>query len=212
MSLLSIWLALVAANPVGVASAADIVDPKAEEVVARSRTTTATYTIYWRVQISDGGAKPNFAWGATFRKGTLVRVEDTGSRAVADCATMKGFQSVVSIGNEHSNGHKIAQHFCGIDSDRRVRSARWLGQKQGEFGLVDEVQIIDEEGTFIYQVAADGALMGVSSTSRVSGFVVVAEPMSFDLRVPAGDLFSKMSLASSRVPKVIQSQASRPIH
>lgn len=186
------------------------IDPKAEEVISRSRTTTATYTIYWRVRYAEGAGKPDYAWGATFRKGSLVRVEDVQSRAVVDCAAVKGTQFNLGVGRDNYQiGKKVAQKYCGIDADRKMRAARWLGQKPGKVGLVDEVEIIDEDGTFTYQVAAGGELVGVTSKSRGTNFMVVAEPMSMEYGVPAGDLFSRMSLARSQVPKTVQSRASR---
>ena len=185
-------------------------DPKAEAVIERSRTTTATYTIFWRVIYSQGSGTPDYAWGATFRKGSLVRAEDLGSRAVADCTAGTATQFAVSIGqHDYQIGKKIAQRYCGIDADRKVRSTRWLGQKPSKFGLVDEVEIVDEDGTFTYQVAPAGELVGVTTSWRGSKDTVVVEPMSIEYAVPGGDLFSRMSLANSKVPKTIQSRASR---
>ncbi|WP_309602044.1 hypothetical protein [Sphingomonas sp.] len=198
---------LAAILPASVAGAQSL-DPAAEAVLSRARSSTSTYTIYWRVQRSDGGSL-EFNWGATFRKGSLVRVEDVASRAVADCAVGKGMQSYISIGYEYSAGPKIARRYCGIDSDRRVRATRWVGQKQGQFGLVDEVEVVDEDGTFTYLVTVGGEVVGVTGRLRGSSTTIVAEPMSFDRTVPPGDLFSRLSLASSRVPKIVQSQGAR---
>jgi len=197
----------------GYAAPVRSIDPKAEQVISRSRTTAATYTIYWRVRYSEGSGTPDHAWGATFRDGPLLRVEDVRSRAVADCAAVKGTQFDLSVGrDDYQIGRKVAQRYCGIDADRKVRSARWLGQKPGTFGLVDEVEIVDEDGTFTYQVAAKGELVGVASTWRGTNSTSVAEPMLIEYGVPTGDLFSRLSLASSKVPKAIQSRGSRPGH
>lgn len=186
-------------------------DPKAEAVIERTKTTPATYTIFWRVIYSQGsGGSPEYDWGATFRKGPLVRVEDLKRRAVADCAAGTGTSFYLSIGrNDYESGKKIAKTYCGIDTDRKIRSTRWLGQKSSNFGLVDEVEIIDEDGTFTYQIAPAGELVGVTTSWRGSKDTVVVEPMSVEYAVPAGDLFSRMSLANSKVPKAIQSRASR---
>ena len=186
------------------------VDGKAEEVIARSRNSTATYTIYWRVSYSNAGGKPDYAWSATFRKGSLVRLEDVQSRVVADCAAGTG--TLFDLGVSHDNyrvGKKVAQASCGIDSDRRVRSARWLGEKDGKFGRVDEVEIVDEDGTFIYQVGAEGELLGINFRSRGFKEITAAEPMKFERTVPSGDIFSRLSLANSKVPKQAQSRAAR---
>ena len=185
-------------------------DSKAEEAIARSRTTTATYTIFWRVRFSESSGTPDYAWGVTFRKGPLVRVEDVRRRAVADCAAGTGTSFYLSFArNDYESGKKIAQAYCGIDADRKVRSTRWLGQEPTRFGLVDEVKIEDEDGIFIYQVAPKGELVGVTSSARGSRNMTVVEPMSIEYAVPTGDLFSRMSLVNSKVPKAIQSRASR---
>jgi hypothetical protein len=207
----AIAAALLVATTASTAASGGSLDPKADEVIARSRAATSTYAIYWRVRTTSGVKDVDHAWGATFRQGSLVRVEDARSRAIADCATMKAAQFSISIGrSEYSNGPKIAKRYCGIDADRKVRSARWLGQKQGQFGLIDEVEVIDEDGTFTYQVASGGELVGITASYRGSGYEIVAEPMSIERNIPAGDLFSRSSLTQSRVPKLIQNQGSRP--
>ena len=192
-------------------AARPVLDPKAEEVIARSRTTPKTYTIFWRIHYSQGsGGSPEYSWSATFRKGPLVRIEDNRWRAIADCAAGRGTRFYVSFGrNDYESGKKIAQAYCGIDTDRKIRSTRWLRQKPSKFGLLDEVEIVDEDGTFIYQVAPDGELVGVTTSWRGSKDLVVAEPMSIEYGLPTGDLFSRMSLAKSHVPKTVQSRASR---
>ena len=186
------------------------VDARAEEVTARTRTTESTYTIYWRVRIAGKSSEPAYAWGATFRRGSLLRVEDSRSRAVADCSVGTGTKYYHSIGrNDYSVGRKVAERYCGIDADRKVVSISWLGQKDSKYGLVDEVRVVDEDGTFDYQVTAAGEVVGVTSTFRGSTVAVVVEPMSFEHNVPAGNLFSRTSLATSKVAKAIQSQGSR---
>ncbi len=192
-------------------SAQPVLDLKAEDVIARSRTTTAVYTIYWRVHYSQGSVgSPEYAWGATFRKGPLVRVEDLKRRAVADCAAGTGTSFYLSIGrSDYESGKKIAQRYCGIDTDRKIRSTRWLGQKPSKFGTIDEVEIVDEDGMFVYQIAPAGELVGVKTSWRGSKDTVLVEPMLIEYGLPSGDLFSRMSLANSKVPKTIQSRASR---
>jgi len=208
-----VWV--IAATMLLAAIAGDItqtepIDSKAEEVIARTRTIASTYTIYWRVRIAGNSLEPEYAWGATFRRGALLRVEDLRSRAVADCSSGTGTQYYHSVGrNDYSVGRKIAERYCGIDADRKIRSTRWLGQKDSKFGLVDELRVVDEDGTFTYQVTAAGEVVGVTSVFRGSTVAVVAEPMSFEHNVPAGDLFTRTSLATSKVSRAIQSQGSR---
>lgn len=185
-------------------------DPKAEEVIARSRATDATYTIYWRVSVVGGASGSYHAWGATFRQGALLRVEDMRSRAVADCSTGTVTQYGLSIGrDDYSYGTKVAKRYCGIDADRKVISTRWLGRKDGNFGPVDEIQVVDKDGTSLYQVTESGVVVRVHTTSRESDVTVAVEPISFEFSVPNGDLFSRKSLGTSRVSKQLQSRGAR---
>lgn len=187
-------------------------DPKAEEVIARARTTQSTYTIYWRIRVADTSSKPEYAWAATFRRGPLVRMENLEARAVADCNAGTGTQYHLTINNDYLVGSKVAKRYCGINEDRKISSTRWLGQKESEIGLVDEVQVVNQDGTNTYLITGAGEIVSVISTFRGSNVAVVAEPMVFERSVPAGDLFSRRSLASSMVPKKLQSQASRAEH
>jgi hypothetical protein len=187
---------------------AEPLDPKAEEVIARARTPESTYTIFWRVRIADPSSKTEYAWGATFRRGSFVRMEDLRWRVVADCSAGTGTQYHLSIGNDYLTGSKVAKRHCGINEDRKL-SARWLGQQESKFGLVDLVQVVNQDGTDTYQVTAAGEVVGVTSTYRGSNVTVVAEPTSFERSLPDGDLFSRRSLATSMVPKKVQSEGSR---
>ena len=205
----AIMVALFLAATANGVTAAEPLDAKAEEVITRARTTASTYTIFWRVRIADPSSKTEYAWGATFRRGPLVRVEDLSWRAVADCAADTGTQYRLSIGNDYLVGSKVAKRNCGINEDRKI-SAHWLGQKESKFGLVDVVRVVNQDGTDTYQVTAAGEVVGVTSTFRGSKVAVVAEPRSFERGVPDGDLFSRRSLATSMVPKKIQNQGSRP--
>lgn len=187
-----------------------LLDPKAEEVIARTRASQSTYTIYWRVRSAGKASEPYYAWGATLRRGSLLRVEDTRWRVIADCAAGTGTSYYHSIGrNDYTVGRKVAAQYCGIDADRKTRSTQWLRQKVSNFGLVDEVRVVDEDGTFDYLVTAAGEVVGVTAIYRGSTDAVVVEPMSFEHTLPTGDLFSRMSLARSVVPKVVQSRGSR---
>ena len=184
-------------------------DPKAEEVIGRARTTEATYTIFWRIRTASPSTKPEYAWSATFRRGPLVRMEDLGGRVVADCAAGTGTQYNLSIAlNDYTVGSKVAKRHCGINEDRKI-SSHWLGQRESAYGLVDVVRVIHQDGTDTYEVTTAGEVVGVTSTLGGSKIVAVAEPMSFERSVPEGDLFSRKSLATSKVPKIIQNRGSR---
>lgn len=186
-------------------------DPKAQEVILRTHSSTATYTIYWRSYGTDGGAKTDYAWGATFRQGPLLRYESRDKRVVADCAARTATRYYDSIGrNEYSSGPKIVKAHCGIDSELGIVSSRYLGQTESKFGLLDIVRVADRDGVHIYRVTSGGEIVGVSSNYQGSKYTIIAEPMSFDRSLPAGDLFSRRSLTSSKVSRAIQSRGSRP--
>jgi hypothetical protein len=193
------------------ASSAESIDVKAQEVIDRSRSSTATYTVYWRVRSTERLGKPDYSWAATFSSGSRRRVENGTGRVVVDCAAGTGLQFVPGIGTgQYLGGKKVAQRNCGINAEFPIRLAKWLGQKESKFGLVDEVEVTDQEGTATYLVTAAGEIVGSTSTYAGSKYITVAEPMHFDRSVPSDKIFSKASLSNSSVPRSIQSRASRP--
>lgn len=186
-------------------------DPKAQEVILRTRSSNATYTIHWRTYGVDGGAKTDYAWGATFRQGPLLRYESRDKRVVADCAVGTATRYYESIGrNEYSSGPKIAKAYCGIDSALGIVSSRYLGQIESNFGLLDRIRVADRDGVHVYSATSGGEIVGIESNYQGSKYTIIAEPMSFDHSLPAGDLFSRKSLTSSKVSKANQSRGSRP--
>ena len=192
------------------AYSAERLGPKVADIIERTRTSTSTYTVYWRVRGTDGFAKPDYSWAAVFQAGPLRRVENKDGRVIVDCAAGTGVQFLPSIGHgEYSHGPKIAKRNCGIDTEHPILSAEWLGQRQTKFGLVDEVRIVRKEKTSTYEVTSAGELVGMTASYPGTKYVSVADPMLFERIVP-GDLFSKKSLATSMVPKIVQTQGSRP--
>lgn len=186
-------------------------DPKAEEVILRTRSSAATYTIHWRSYGVHGGTKSDYSWSATFRQGNLLRYEKRDVRVVADCASGVATRYYETIGrNNYSSGAKIAKAYCGIGSELGIVSSRYLGQTESKFGLLDKVRIADRDGVHVYLVASGGEILGVSSNYQGSKYTVIAEPTSFERSLPAGDLFSRKSLTSSKVSKTVQSRSSRP--
>jgi hypothetical protein len=186
-------------------------DPKAQVVIQRTQSSSATYTIYWRNYGTYGGTKTDYAWGATFRQGPLLRYENRDKRVIADCAAGTATRFYDSIGrNEYASGPKIAKTYCGVDSALGLLSAEYLGQEQSRFGLVDKIRVADRDGTHVYLVTSEGIIVGIASNYQRSKYTIIAEPMSFDPGLPNGDLFSRKSLTSSKVSKAIQSQGSRP--
>lgn len=207
-----VLVALLALTPASQSQpATPALDPKAQEVIQRTKSSKATYTIYWRNYGLDGGAKTDFAWGATFRQGPLLRYESRDKRVVADCAAGTATRYYDSIGrNEYSSGPKIAKSYCGIDSEFRILSSRHLGQTDSKYGLLDKIRVADRDAVHVYLVTSGGEIVGISSNYQGSKYTIIAEPMSLERSLPTGDLFTRKSLTSSAVPKAIQSRASRP--
>jgi hypothetical protein len=204
--------ALFALTPLSQSQASTpALDPKAQEIILRTRSSNGTYTIYWRTYGGEDGAKTDFAWGATFRRGPLLRYESRDKRVVADCAARTATRYYDSIGrNEYSSGLKIAKSYCGIDSELGILSSQYLGQVESKFGLLDKIRVADREAVHVYSVTSGGEIVGVASNYQGSKYTIIAEPMSFDQSVPAGDLFTRKSLTSSKVSKALQSRGSRP--
>ena len=195
----------------GAVSANENIDVKAQEVIERTRTTTLTHAIYYQAHSFVKGAEPKYWWSAVFHRGSLFRTESAWTRIVADCASETGTQVALRArkdrGNAYSVDPKYAKQACGISADREILSAKWLGQKPGRFGLIDQIEISEKKGSYVYSVGQRGEILGVTMTHRGDVSPIVTEAVLVEYQLPAGDLFSKESLRRSIVPKKIRDLA-----
>ncbi len=200
--LIGLGLAATVAVP-----ASNVVDVKAQEVIDRTRITTAEHVIYYRAYSFVKEANPRVWWSAVFHQGTRYRTESAWFRIVADCSIGAGVQVALRArkdrGNAYSVDPKYAKQACGISAEREILSAKWLGQKQGQFGISDQVEISEKKGTYLYTVGQRGEILGVIVTHRGETTPIVTEAVVVEYKLPDGDLFSRESLRRSMVARAI---------
>lgn len=177
----------------------------ADEVIARTRTTRATYSAYfWNViTLPDGGTIAE--WSAEFHKGPMHRVETPRDRIVANCADGTGTHFNVMTG-ELRRAPEVARSACGIDANGAVLSAEVTGQIAHRFaapGLATALRLVGAETVRTYTVSPDGVLLTfgidpVDTGPRLTGRIVALQHRADD------DLFSEESLGQSAVPPKYQ--------
>ena len=175
------------------------IDQRAQEVIERSRKTTATYSLYMWNKVDRPNEGPGEEWSAEFHKGTLHRVETKDVRVVADCAAVMGTYIDVNTGETSTNA-QAARVACGISAATPIRSAEWIARVKSRFGPVDRIRVTDDKNIRTYDVTDDGALVGgmiadLDGTVRLEG--IAAGLLS---TLPEEDMFSKESLQRSVVP------------
>ena len=187
------------------------IDPRAHAAVARSRTTGATYSLYaWNwARYPDG--TPHQGWSAEFHQGRSHRVETPDIRVVADCAAGTGTMLNVRSG-ERTSGARVANAACGVNANAAVLAAEWLGRRNGRFGSVDMIKLIDEGEERSYAIDEQGVLMATEIFPRGAdpGYCVQNEASAVERTVPAGDLFSPESLNRSVVADRFRAPPPRP--
>jgi hypothetical protein len=208
----SLAAALMGAASPEIAHPAAAIDPRAERVVERTRTTNATYARYaWNwVRDADGSSRQE--WSAEFHRGTLHRVETPRLRVVADCAERTG--SALDIETRESvEGPQVAAVACGIAARAAVESLEWLGARDSRFGPVDLVRLVDASDERIYAVDSHGALVAfeISPRDAASRVCLQGEAVATAPTLPEDDIFSTASLARSVVPEVYRVAPMAPV-
>ena len=170
-------------------------DPKAEAVVERTRTTRATYVVYgWRSMDGSSGD-----WAAEFNSGALHRVENSINRIVADCSKMTGAAYDLATG-EIDRGAWTAKAACGIQSLTTSLSSKWLGQVETPFGRGDRILITDAVSARTYDVLDNGVIAASTYHRNSDGRDIVMEASDVSNSLPKADIFSESSLQESVVP------------
>ena len=187
------------------------IDPRAQAAIDRSRTTEATYSLYaWNwARYPDG--TPHRGWSAEFNRGRMHRVETPEIRVVADCAAGTGTMLNVRSG-EQTSGSRVANAACGVHANAVVLTAEWLGRRNGRFGSVDMIKLIDEGEERSYAIDEQGVLMATEIFPRGAdpGYCVQNEAFAVERTVPAGDIFSPESLNRSVVADRFRAAPPRP--
>ncbi|WP_374279731.1 hypothetical protein [Novosphingobium sp.] len=179
----------------------------ADEVIARTRTTSATYSAYFWNVITFPDGETIAEWSAEFHKGRLHRVETPRDRIVANCADGTGTHFNLMTG-ELRRGPEVARSACGIDANGAVLSAEVTGQVPHRFaapGMATALRLVGAETVRTYTVSPDGVLLtfGVDPLGagpRLTGAIVALQDTVDD------DLFSEESLEQSAVPPEYQAE------
>lgn len=177
-------------------SASSATDAKAQETIARTRTTTATYSVYsWRSMNASLGD-----WSAEFHKGPLHRVESVFNRIVANCETMTGAALNLETG-QIDRREWTAKAACGIQSLSNPLEERWLGSVETTFGVADRVKISDDVSTRTYQVLKNGAIVASTYLPKLGANETSSNAVEVSAELPDQEIFSESSLHSSFVPE-----------
>jgi hypothetical protein len=167
---------------------------KLSDAVERTRSTTATYSLYVQTRITPPSRDPINEWAAEFHRGNLHRVETPRDRVVADCARLTGSHLNLMTG-VITRGSSEAKSACGINANPDLVSGKWLGVEQSRFGPVDRLELTDSEHVRGYDVASNGALVAstiadLDGTMRLRTWATALLPT-----LPEQDIFSEASLA-----------------
>lgn len=174
-------------------SQAASLDPEVEKVLEKSRTTTATYSLYSRVEISPRDGTPSETFSAEFHRGTRHRVETAVARLVADCATMQGTALFLDTG-EIDKGDWVAKAACGVNAAKPIISSKWLGAVETPFGPATRISVTDSDNVRAYDVSPEGILIASTYETHDGKPEVVAHPMAIERQLPEDDIFTESSL------------------
>lgn len=171
-------------------------------IVSRTRTTKATYAVYYWNRITPARGEASEEWSAEFNRGNWHRVETPRDRLIADCAAMKGIDLSLETGQIIS-GPAVAKTACGINATRPVRQSEYLGRQQGRLGDFDRVRLIDAGDVRTYDVSSDGVILGVTyaNVDKPQNVTLTMASTALDRALPDADMFSPESLARSVVPE-----------
>jgi hypothetical protein len=194
--------AILAAILIGNANcspAAVPMESKVAQLIEKTRTTTAAYSVVTWNKITVDGKAPVEEWAAEFHLGSLHRVETPRDRIVADCAMMKGTHLNVATGTR-SNDDWIAKAACGINANKPISDSRWLGRFKTKLGMVDRVKLVDDDNIRTYDVADNGSLLAATIADLNGTMRLVSTAIDVQPSVSDAAIFSPSSLETSAVP------------
>ena len=172
-------------------------------MIARTRTTRATFVVYNWHRIWLNGAAPVEEWAAEFHAGPFDRVETPRDRVVADCEKMTGSTLSLARG-EQRTGPEIAAAACGIAANTPIISATWLGVFDTPCGKADRVQITDAGYVRTYDISKEGMIVATTylknNSDRTPALIDLASACLMAL--PSSAMFDGASLKNSYVPDV----------
>ena len=171
-------------------------------IVNRTRTTRATYAVYYWNHLTPARGEASEEWSAEFNRGNWHRVETPRDRMIADCVAMKGIDLSLETGQIIS-GPAVAKNACGINASRPIRSSEYLGRQQGRLGDFDRVRLTDAGDVRTYDVSSDGVILGATyaSVDKPEALTLTMASTGLDHALPDADMFSPESLGRSMVPE-----------
>lgn len=197
---MKIWLLPVFAMLAGSALAApSSVDPRVRKIMALTRNTQATYSLYaWNV-IKPAG-EPQFGqWSAEFHSGSLHRVESGDNRVIADCKQMTASyfdpqqQRIV-------DDDKAARVACGVADHKPILRGVYLGRAASRFGQVERIRIEDADTIRTYSIDRRGVIVAQTVADAKGRLALTLEVREVRSWVPKA-IFSRESLDHSVVPE-----------
>jgi hypothetical protein len=176
-------------------------DPRAAEVIVRTRRPTGTYALYQWQEIADNLAAGRSEWAAEFHSGTMHRVETPQVRVVADCATMAGFVYDVSKGQSRADP-AVGLGACGINLGRIPTLVEYIRKEPSKFGNLDMVHIVDSTDDRYYGISDQGVIITTEYVSRAEpGRCLQGSTLQLADNLPEQDIFTEASLSRSVVPE-----------
>lgn len=174
---------------------------RALSVLARTKTTSATYSLYSWNKISPPDRPSSEEWSAEFNDGPLHRVETPENRLIANCLEKSGSWYSVATSKTFS-GPRVAGAACGINTDKPIISIRYIGRVSDGAVEADRVEVTDPENIRTYDVTSDGILIRTiyALNTPERPIVVEVETEALTHTLPQQDMFDAASLSNSVVP------------
>jgi hypothetical protein len=175
---------------------------KVAQVISRTKVVSATYAVYYW----NHGRSPSLAaadeWSAEFNSGSLHRVETPRDRVVADCKAGTGAYLNVASG-QVTRGPGVAAAACGINTNRQIVAAKWVGRVQSYLAAADRIQITDSSNIRTYDISDDGVILASVYALRDPQQSVELETFAVSLTpaLPDQSMFDEASLQKSFVPE-----------
>lgn len=174
---------------------------RALSILARTKTTTATYSLYSWNRITPPGRPVTEEWSAEFNYGPLHRVETPRDRLVANCVEKSGTAYHVPTAQTFS-GAGVSGAACGINTDKPMISIRYVGHVVDRAGQADRVEVTDADNIRTYDVTSEGILIRTiyALNTPEKPTVLDVETVALARTLPRQSIFNAGSLSESVVP------------
>ena len=172
-----------------------------QEVVDRSHTTRANYSVVLRVRVLRDGVA-NIEDNAEYQLGRMHRVEVPATRVLANCDTGQNIlYDVASAKLRLDPGTGGTACGIAVNIDRLI-GGRMLAPIKGSFGTADVIELVGERLVRRYAVTHDGIIVSNDWMLRDPPNTVLIKTLSSRLvrGKPDPRLFKTASLARPALP------------